>query len=83
MVMVEMDGDGIDDEERPLHVHEGTCDDLATEPAYPLENVVDGRSETVIPVALSELQGKDYAINAHESESSADVYIACGEIPGD
>ena len=31
---------------QPAHIHEGTCGDLNPEPVFPLNNVVNGSSET-------------------------------------
>ena len=78
-VVIQMEGAGRS--ALPAHIHEGTCEDLNPSPAYPLENVEEGRSETVVEdVEIDELQNGEYAINVHKSEAEADVYIACGEI---
>jgi hypothetical protein len=68
------------EEPQPAHIHEGTCADLTPEPAFPLENVVDGQSETDVEVSPEELAVAPYAINVHKSEAEADVYVACGDI---
>lgn len=65
---------------QPVHIHEGTCDELDPTPRYPLENLSDGTSETVVDVPLSDLQGADFAINAHASEEDAGTYVACGGV---
>jgi hypothetical protein len=65
---------------QPAHIHKGTCADLDPEPAYPLENVVDGASETTVDVPLEDLKGGRFAINVHKSEAEADVYVACGNL---
>jgi hypothetical protein len=81
---------------RPVHVHGGSCDDLAATPRYPLtdlivpEGVADGApqaaisevSYSVIDVSLDELLAEPYAINAHLSHEEMDTYVACGEIGG-
>ena len=65
---------------QPIHVHGGTCDTLGGV-EYPLTNVVDGSSVTVIDAALSSLEGGGNAINVHLSGAEAGTYVACGDIP--
>lgn len=65
---------------QPVHIHEGTCEELDPTPRYPLENLTDGTSETVVDVPLSELQAGEFAINAHASEEDAGTYVACGVV---
>jgi hypothetical protein len=71
---------GPDGEPQPVHIHEGNCRDLG-DVAFPLEDVVDGVSESTADVSLSELLAGDYAINVHLSEDQMDVYVACGTTP--
>lgn len=76
----------------PSHIHEGTCDDLNPQPAYPLTDVTavspDAPAGAVevgnstVDVALDELLAAPYAINVHESAENAQNYIACGNIAG-
>src|SRR5919108_2454625 len=42
---------------QPAHIHEGTCAKLDPKPKYGLENVVDGKSSTVVPVGMDALLG--------------------------
>ena len=77
-----MDRDGI----QPAHVHKGTCDDLDPKPAFGLTPVRErangtGRSVTVIPVGLEELEVGPHAVNVHRSATAANIYVACGNIP--
>ena len=67
-------------EAQPAHIHKGTCDNLDPNPAFPLENVVDGKSETDVDVSLDDLALSSYAVNVHKSQDEADVYVACGDI---
>ncbi len=67
--------------ERPVHIHEGDCQDLNPEPAFPLETVTDGESETTLDMNASELLDDDYAVNVHESGDDLETYVACGELP--
>jgi hypothetical protein len=68
-------------EAQPAHVHKGTCDKLDPKPAYPLNNLMDGTSETKIPnVKLSDFTSGKYAINVHKSTKDLPAYVACGDI---
>jgi hypothetical protein len=65
---------------QPAHIHKGTCASLNSTPAYPLENIVQGRSTTVVDVPLKTLLKGKYAINVHRSAKKLKVYVACGDI---
>jgi hypothetical protein len=65
---------------QPAHIHDGTCAKLG-DVVYPLTNVEDGKSETMVNAPLSELMSKDYAVNVHESEPKVQNYVSCGDIP--
>jgi hypothetical protein len=65
---------------QPAHIHRGSCENLDPEPAYGLENVVDGKSTTEVKVAIEDLVGKGFAVNVHKSADEAQVYVACGDI---
>ncbi len=65
---------------QPVHIHHGTCEKLGA-PAYPLEAVKNGKSETTIDAKLSDLTAGDFAINVHKSEKEISTYVACGDIP--
>ena len=68
------------DTPQPAHIHKGSCSELDPEPAYPLEDVVDGESSTHVNVSLDELRDGDYAINVHKSTAALRIYVACGDI---
>ncbi len=40
---------------QPSHLHDGTCDDYTPRPAYPLSDVVNGRSRTVLTVPFDRI----------------------------
>ena len=65
---------------QPAHIHKGTCAQLDATPAYPLNNVVKGRSTTTVDVSLSTLLKGHYAINMHRSAKQLKTYVACGDI---
>lgn len=67
-------------EPQPAHIHKGSCEDLDPNPAYGLENVVDGSSSSEVEVSLEELQEGAYAVNVHKSGAEVEVYVACGDI---
>lgn len=64
---------------QPAHIHSGTCEDLGGV-VYPLENVVEGYSQTVVMAPLQDLQSGTFAINLHQSPQQAQIYTACGNI---
>jgi hypothetical protein len=68
------------DEPQPAHVHPGPCGDLG-DPIAALESLVNGRSETIVPMSLAELQRGGLVVHAHKSESEFDVSVVCAAIP--
>ena len=40
---------------QPAHIHEGSCAKLNPQPKYPLQNVVDGKSTSEVPVGIAQL----------------------------
>ena len=64
----------------PAHIHPGTCDNLTPQPKYPLENVQDGVSNTVVPAPIDELFAGDLAVNIHKSNDDLRTYTACVDI---
>jgi hypothetical protein len=67
---------------QPAHIHPGTCATLDPAPAFPLPNVETGSSEATVDVTLDELTSGEYAVNVHQSNDEADVYVSCGDIEG-
>ena len=65
---------------QPAHIHVGSCPEVGAV-AYPLTNVVGGKSETVLDVTLAQLAGEQpLGINVHKSAAEAKVYVACGDL---
>jgi hypothetical protein len=79
-VEVELELDGSEGGPHPAHIHRGSCADLDPEPAFPLEDVVDGRSQTTVDVEIDDLTADEYAINVHESAENAANYVACADV---
>lgn len=77
---VDVDVEPAGNSDMPAHIHPGTCDNLVPQPKYPLLNVVDGDSSTVVPASLSELLAGDLAINLHRSNEDLRTYTACAEL---
>src|SRR3954471_11548184 len=65
---------------QPAHIHKGTCANLDPVPLYPLNNVVNGRSETTLPITLGDLMSGEYAINVHKSAAEASIYVSCSDL---
>lgn len=63
---------------QPAHIHEGSCAKLDPKPKYGLENVVDGKSTTEVPVGINQVRGM--AINVHKSADDLKTYVSCGDI---
>jgi hypothetical protein len=65
---------------QPAHIHEGSCAKLDPKPKQGLENVVDGKSTTVVPMSIDQLTGGNLAINVHKSGEDIKTYVSCGDI---
>jgi len=65
----------------PFHIHQGLCRDINPKPKYPLNPIVNGKSETVINVSTASLFQEPYAFNVHESKKNIKHYVACGNMP--
>ncbi len=65
---------------QPAHIHIGSCPGVG-KVLYPLTDVVDGVSETVLNVTLDKLkQQLPLALNVHKSKTLITNYIACGPL---
>ncbi len=64
----------------PAHIHPGSCDDLVPQPKFPLENVRDGASSTVVPAPIDELFAGGLAVNIHKSNDDLGSYTACVDL---
>jgi hypothetical protein len=66
---------------QPAHIHDGACPGVSGV-KYPLTNVVDGKSTTVVDAKLSDILAGTYAVNIHKSTTEAGVYTACVNVKG-
>jgi hypothetical protein len=64
----------------PAHIHPGTCTSLTPQPKFPLENVKNGSSKTVVPATIDELFAGGLAVNIHRSNDDLKTYTACVDI---
>lgn len=66
---------------QPAHIHVGKCP-TPGDVKFALNNVVDGKSETVIAVKFEDLFTTllPLAVNVHKSVEEASVYTACGDL---
>ena len=66
----------------PAHIHPGSCANLNPVPKYPLSDVVNGTSTTVVDVPLASLETGHFAINVHAGPGPLiKKYVSCGDIP--
>ncbi|OGE73542.1 MAG: hypothetical protein A3I07_01620 [Candidatus Doudnabacteria bacterium RIFCSPLOWO2_02_FULL_42_9] len=69
------------DVQQPAHIHLGSCTSLG-DVKYALNNVVNGKSVTLIDTTLDEIIASlPLAVNIHKSAAEASVYYACGDVP--
>jgi hypothetical protein len=69
------------DTPQPAHIHAGNCGKINPAPKYPLTNVVNGASTSIVKgVNLADLLKGPYAINVHKSTTDIPTYVSCGNI---
>lgn len=66
---------------QPAHIHLGSCPTPGTV-LYPLNAVVDGKSETTLnaPLATILSAGATLSVNVHKSATDLSSYVSCGDI---
>ena len=65
---------------QPAHIHTGSCLNIG-EVLYPLNNVYNGESETIIEASLDDLESqKPLAVNVHKSEEESQIYVSCADL---
>lgn len=68
------------DVSQPAHIHVGACPGVGSV-KYPLTDVMNGSSVTVLFVTLDQLkQALPLAVNVHKSAKEIGVYTSCGEL---
>ncbi len=65
--------------EQPVHIHTGACPTPGGV-VFPLSNLKEGKSTTMVNAKLSDIANGKHAINAHKSAAEASVYTACGNV---
>jgi hypothetical protein len=65
--------------DQPAHIHTGACPAVGNV-AYPLHDVVGGKSTTTVSASLSSLTSGTYAINVHESKAQMTKYVSCADV---
>ena len=69
-----------DNADMPAHIHPGSCTNLQPQPKFPLQNVVNGSSTTIVSATLAELTAGDLAVNLHRSNEDLGTYTACADL---
>ena len=64
---------------QPAHIHEGSCAKLNPAPKIPLQNVVNGKSTTVLDMPMKQVMAGG-AVNVHKSTADLKTYVACGDL---
>lgn len=77
---VEITLKGAPKEAQPAKIHEGSCAKHNSQPKYELENVVDGKSVTEVPVGLDALMKGHHVINVQKSAATPKTLVSCGNI---
>jgi hypothetical protein len=65
----------------PDHIHTGQCGPTLGGVKFPLKNVENGTSTTMVNATLASLETGGFAINLHESAANISHFVACGNIP--
>lgn len=64
---------------QPAHIHAGACP-TPGDVVYPLTNVVNGYSETVLDADLATIKAQmPLAVNVHKSAAEIKAYVSCGD----
>ena len=73
---VEIDVGPTTSEAQPIHIHVGKCEDVGSV-VHALQNVVNGKSMTIINLSLDEILTGDTLVNVHASCADPSNYTAC------
>jgi hypothetical protein len=64
----------------PSHIHSGTCTNFDPLPAYPLNDVVNGKAVTVVNAPLASLLDSGLVLEVHSSKYHVNIIAACGSL---
>lgn len=79
-ITVSISMSGAPETAQPAHIHTGSCPTPGGI-VYPLTDVVNGMSETVIDATMEDLRGQlPLAVNIHQSAAEIQEYVACGDV---
>jgi len=70
------------DDPQPVHIHSGSCGPGLGGVDYPLTDIVEGVSVTLVDATLESIRDGNHVINAHKSFPEIGTYTSCGYIPG-
>lgn len=71
---------GAVDVAQPAHIHMGSCPNPDAI-KYPLTDVVNGQSETVLNVSMQQIKTQEpLAVNIHKSADQIKTYVSCGNL---
>jgi hypothetical protein len=65
---------------QPVHIHFGTCGANLGSVAFPLNDVIAGKSTTLVDIEMESIRDGNHAINLHKSYPELRIYTACGNI---
>lgn len=80
--LVVVDLTGAPGNRQPSHLHDGTCEDYSPAPAYPLADLVGGKSRTIVNEHFEKLIGGRYILNVHKSYDDIATQAACSVVKG-
>ena len=72
---------GATNPEMLAHIHADACPGVGAV-VYPLTNVVNGTSTTIIDAPLATVLGNGHSINLHKSPADVNTYVGCGNLLG-
>jgi hypothetical protein len=66
---------------QPASIHRGkACDDVTTEPAYPLSPTINGVSRTLVEAPEAKLLSGNYVTIVHAADNRMDQFVSCGQL---
>jgi Cu/Zn superoxide dismutase len=77
---VTINAQGLTANDQASHIHTQTCANPNPQPAYPLNNVKNGKASTLINVPLTKLEAGQFYVNIHKSAKDFTV-VSCADIP--